>query len=32
MLSFRELLKEEQKKEKKAVLAFGRYNPPTTGH
>jgi dephospho-CoA kinase len=32
MKSFSQLLKEEQTKEKHHVLAFGRMNPPTTGH
>lgn len=32
MKSFKDVLVEEQQKEKKAVMAFGRMNPPTTGH
>lgn len=32
MKSFLELIKEEEEKSKKAVLAFGRMNPPTSGH
>ena len=32
MKSFLEVITEEDKKSKKAVLAFGRMNPPTSGH
>lgn len=32
MKSFLEIINEEEKKSKKAVLAFGRMNPPTSGH
>ena len=32
MKSFLDVIVEEEKKSKKAVLAFGRMNPPTSGH
>ena len=32
MKSFLEIIEEEAGKEKHAVMAFGRMNPPTTGH
>jgi len=32
MKSFLDIIKEEQQKEKHHVMAFGRMNPPTTGH
>lgn len=32
MKSFLEVIKESDEKSKKAVLAFGRMNPPTSGH
>ena len=32
MKSFLDIIKEEQQKEKHHVFAFGRMNPPTTGH
>ena len=32
MKKFLDIIKEEEKKAKKAVLAFGRMNPPTSGH
>jgi dephospho-CoA kinase len=32
MKSFLDILKEEQENEKHHVIAFGRMNPPTTGH
>ena len=32
MKSFLDLIKEEQQNEKHHVMAFGRMNPPTTGH
>ena len=32
MKSFSQLLREEETKEKHHVMAFGRMNPPTTGH
>jgi hypothetical protein len=32
MKSFLDVITEEEKKAKKAVLAFGRMNPPTSGH
>ena len=32
MKKFLDIIKEEEQKAKKAVLAFGRMNPPTSGH
>ena len=32
MKSFLQIIEEEAAKEKHAVMAFGRMNPPTTGH